>query len=277
MYVIKVGGSLGEDLVNVGADVARLAGRGAPVVVLHGGSAETERLGRQLGVSSRYLTARDGMRSRYTDPATLDLLTLAMAGRVKPRLTAHLVQRGVRAVGLTGIDGALVTAKKTPPVKAMLDERLSVVRDDLTGRVVAVNTELLRLLLGSGYLPVLSPPVIDPEVGPLNIDGDRLAAAIAVALGATHLVILSNQPGLLRDLADPASLIPSLPQRDFAEYLGFAQGRMRVKLQAAREALEGGVRQVILGDGRLPCPIATALAGQGTRLEPDLVTAEVVA
>jgi acetylglutamate/LysW-gamma-L-alpha-aminoadipate kinase len=276
MYVIKVGGSLGDELLNVCADVERLARQGESIVVLHGGSVEANRLSGQLGVPSRYLTARDGMRSRYTDPATLDVLTLAMAGRVKPRLTSHLVQRGVRAVGLTGIDGALVTAKKTPPVKAVLDDRLCVVRDDLTGRVVAVNTELLWVLLGAGYVPVLSPPVIDPEVGPLNIDGDRLASAIAVALAASHLVILSNQPGLLRDLADPASLILRLPQSDFTEYLGFAQGRMRVKLQAAQAALEGGVRQVILGDGRFPFPIAAALAGQGTRLESDLVREEVV-
>jgi acetylglutamate/LysW-gamma-L-alpha-aminoadipate kinase len=272
MYVIKVGGSLGDQLVNVCAGLQKLAARGEPVVVLHGGSAEANRLSQQLGVPMRYLRSSSGMHSRYTDPATLDVLTLAMAGRVKPSLTARLVRCGVRAVGLTGVDGALVRAKKTAPTKAYLDDRLVVVRDDLTGRVVEVNTELLRLLLAAGYMPVLSPPVIDPDVGPLNIDGDRLATAIAVALKATHLIILSNVPGLLRDPADPDSLVPRLSLASFAEHVELAQGRMRVKLLAAQEALTRGVRYVILGDGRLASPIEAALAGEGTILEIDTLT-----
>lgn len=266
MIVVKVGGSLGDQLVNVCADLRGLTERGEPVVVLHGGSAEAKRLHEQIGVPIRYLRSSSGLHSRYTDLATLDVLTLAMAGRVKPSLTSHLVRCGVRAVGLTGIDGALVLAKKTPPTKAYLDGSLRVVRDDLTGRVVSVNTGLLRLLLDAGYVPVLSPPVIDPDVGPLNIDGDRLASAIAVALAATDLVILSNVPGLLRDPADPASLVPRLSLRSFAEHVELAQGRMRVKLLAAQEALTRGVRRVILGDGRLASPIEAALAGQGTVL-----------
>jgi [amino group carrier protein]-L-2-aminoadipate 6-kinase len=272
MYVVKVGGSLGDQLVNVCADLQKLAARGERVVVLHGGSAEANRLSQQLGVPMRYLRSSSGMYSRYTDSATLDVLTLAMAGRVKPLLTAHLVRCGVRAVGLTGIDGALVRAKKTAPIKAYLDDRLVVVRDDLTGRVAEVNVELLHLLLAAGYVPVLSPPVIDPDAGPLNIDGDRLASAIAVALAATHLIILSNVPGLLRDPADPSSLVPRLSLASFAEHVELARGRMRVKLLAAQEAITRGVRYAVLGDGRLASPIEAALAGQGTTLEADTLT-----
>lgn len=272
MYVVKIGGSLGDQLGNVCAGIQRLAGRGEPVVVLHGGSMEANRLHDQLGVPVRHLRSSSGMHSRYTDAATLDVLTLALAGRVKPSLTAELVRRGVRAVGLTGIDGALVLAKKTPPAKVYLDGRLAMVRDDLTGRVVSIDPDLVRLLLGGGYVPVLSPPVLDPEAGPLNIDGDRLASAVAVALAATHLILLSNVPGLLRDPADPASLVPRLSLRSFAEHAELARGRMRVKLHAARDALAAGVRRVVLGDGRLASPIEAALAGEGTVLENDTPT-----
>jgi len=279
MYVIKVGGALGDELLQVCDDVRVLVERGVPLVLLHGGSVESNRLGQQLGVPSRYLTLPSGIRSRYTDRSTLDVLTMAMAGRVKPQLTARLVQCGVRAVGLTGIDGGLVLAKKTPPARAILDERPCVVRDDLTGRVAEVNTELLRLLLGAGYVPVLSPPVIDLEVGPLNIDGDRLAAAVAAAMRATHLIILSNVPGLLRDPArradDPENLVRRLSLGDFADHLELAQGRMRVKLLAAQEALRAGVDPVILGDGRRASPIQAALAGQGTTLTADFVPEEL--
>jgi acetylglutamate/LysW-gamma-L-alpha-aminoadipate kinase len=245
--------------------------------LVHGGSAEANRLGEQLSCPPRYLEAADGMRSRYTDAATLDVLTMAMVGRIKPRLVEQLGRLGARAIGLTGLDGRLVTARQTPPVKAIVDGRRSVVRDDHVGRITAINVDLLRLLLGAGYVPVISPPVLDPAIGPLNSDADRLAAALAVALGAEWLITLSNVPGLLRDAADPASLITSLTAADRDAALGFARGRMRVKLQAAYEALEGGVGRVVVGDGRLPQPIHAALRGAGTLLTSCARPEEAVA
>jgi [amino group carrier protein]-L-2-aminoadipate 6-kinase len=276
MHVIKVGGALGDELVNVCHNIHTLVSQRQQVVVVHGGSADANQLGTQLGQPPRYLTASNGMRSRYTDPATLDVLTMAMAGRVKPRLIEHLARLGVRAVGLTGLDGALVTAEKTPPAKLLVDDRLRVVRDDMTGRVTAVNTDLLRLLLDAGYVPVVSPPVLDPKLGSLNTDADRLAALLASALGAEYLILLSNVPGLLRDPSDPGSLVRTIPQHDLEAYVGLAQGRMRVKLLAAFEALKGGVAHVILGDGRRESPIDAALAGHGTTLIADPRTEEIL-
>jgi acetylglutamate/LysW-gamma-L-alpha-aminoadipate kinase len=190
-----------------------------------------------------------------------------MVGRVKPLLVAQLARLGVRAIGLTGIDGVLISAEKTPPVRAILDERLRVVRDDLTGRIVSINRELLDLLINAGYVPVVSPPVIDLNSGPLNIDADRLAAAIAVALRADQLLILSDVPGLLRDVNDPASLVPSILAGALDQYLELARGRMRVKLHAARDAINGGVARVVLADGRGSSPVLAALDGAGTTLE----------
>jgi acetylglutamate/LysW-gamma-L-alpha-aminoadipate kinase len=266
VYVIKVGGALGTTFSGVCNDIHALTSHGETVVVVHGGSAEANALGQQLGHPPRYLTTPSGMRSRYTDAATLDVLTLAMVGRVKPLLVAQLARLGVRAIGLTGIDGALITAEKTPPVRAILDERLRVVRDDLTGRIASINSELLDLLINAGYVPVVSPPVIDLNSGPLNIDADRLAAAIAVALRADQLLVLSDVPGLLRDIADPASLVRSIPAGEIEQYMELARGRMRVKLHAARDAIRGGVARVVLGDGRGSSPILAALGGAGTTL-----------
>lgn len=267
MYVIKVGGALGTTFSSVCNDIHALTSRGETVVVVHGGSAEANALGQQLGHPPRYLTSSTGMRSRYTDAATLDVLTLAMVGRVKPLIVAQLAGLGVRAIGLTGIDGVLVSAEKTPPVRAILDDRLRVVRDDLTGRIASINSELLDLLINGGYVPVVSPPVIDLNNGPLNIDADRLAAAIAVALRADQLLILSDVPGLLRDINDPASLVRSIPAGAIDEYMELARGRMRVKLQAARDAINGRVARVVLGDGRGSSPVLAALDGAGTTLE----------
>ncbi len=111
---------------------------------------------------------------------------------------------------------------------------------------------------------MLTPPAISAQGEAINVDGDRLAAEVAIALGAQRLVILMNVPGLLRDPDDEASLIPRLGPDDIEPHLPLARGRARVKLLAARRALEGGVLAVVLGDGRGECPLTRALGGSGT-------------
>ncbi|QFZ21159.1 [LysW]-aminoadipate kinase [Saccharothrix syringae] len=262
--MIKVGGSLGDDMSRACADIAALVGQGSSVVVVHGGGAESDRVARELGRPPRYLTARDGRRSRYTDAAALDALTLGMLGRVKPPLVVELLRLGVRAVGLSGVDGGLVTARRTPPARVVLDGEPRVVRDDLSGRITSVDPHLVRTLLAGGYTPVVSPPALDPEVGPLNVDADRFAARLAVALDADWLIVLSNVPGLLRDPDDPSSLVAEVPCDDLTAHLELAGGRMKVKLRSAGEARLAGVPHVVLADGRGPSPVLAARAGTGT-------------
>jgi len=159
-----------------------------------------------------------------------------------------------------------------------------VLRDDHTGKVTRVNTHLLHLLLAGGYLPVLCPPAISENNEAMNIDGDRAAAAIAAALGAECLVILSDVPGLLRDRHDLSTAIPSVRPEEMEAATGYAQGGMRKKLLGAREALDGGVPRVVLALGRGETPVGSALIGHGTVLlgtpsivdlqpAPDLVAA----
>lgn len=259
--MIKIGGSLDGDVTRACADIATLTSRGAEVVVVHGGGAAADRVGMELGRPPRHLTARDGRRSRYTDAAALDVLMLGILGRVKPAIVTTLVNLGVRAVGLSGVDGGMVSATRNRPARAILDGVEVIVRDDLAGRVSSVDPALPEALLASGFVPVVSPPAIGPD-GPLNVDADRLAAALAVALSATRLVVLSNVPGLLRDRHDPASLVTEVPADAPDAYLALADGRMKVKLRAAVEACRAGVGTVVLADGRADSPV---LAATGTR------------
>jgi acetylglutamate/LysW-gamma-L-alpha-aminoadipate kinase len=269
--VVKIGGSLDDRMRGACADVAELRRRGHRVVVAHGGGAEADRLGAQLGRTTRHLTSRSGVHSRYTDAEALDTLSTAILGRVKPALVAALLAQGVPAIGLSGIDAGVVTAVKTAPARVLVDGAERVVRDDLTGRIAAVDVRLLNLLLDAGYTPVLSPPALDPAAGPLNVDADRLAAAVAGALRADWLIVLSNVPGLLRDPADPDSLIEKVRHSDLADHVAAVGGRMRVKLRTAGEALAAGVARVVLADGRNPSPILAAREGQGTVFESDAV------
>ena len=147
------------------------------------------------------------------------------------------------------------------------DGRRRVLRDDYTGRVERVNTALLHSLLDAGYLPVLTPPAISYGGEAINVDGDRAAAATAVALGTDTLVILSNVPGLLERYPDESTLIRQIPAADLAGFMDMAQKRMKKKIMGAREALAGGVKRVIFADGRVRQPVQQALKGEGTTIE----------
>jgi acetylglutamate/LysW-gamma-L-alpha-aminoadipate kinase len=176
-----------------------------------------------------------------------------------------LQKKGVNAVGLSGIDGRLLEGSRKDAIKIIdSDGRKKVLRDDFTGKVEKVNTALLNLLLDNGYLPVITPPAISYAGEAINVDGDRAAAIIASSLKADKLIILSNVPGLLRDVKDETSLITHVDKAFVEESMAFAEGRFKKKVMGATEALHEGVREVVFADARVEGPISAAISGQGT-------------
>lgn len=267
VLVVKVGGAEGVDLDAVCADLADLHGEGRPWVLVHGGSAETNRVAEQLGHPPQHLVSVSGYTSRRTDRRTLEIFEMVYCGKTNKGIVERLQAGGVDAVGLSGLDGRLLEGRRKATIKVVdpATGRPRLVRDDYTGTVDRVNAGLLRLLLDAGHAPVLSPPAISTASEAINVDGDRAAARVAAALGAETLVILSDVPGLLERFPDEASLVPRLDRDRLAEAREqWAAGRMRIKLLAAEEALAAGVGQVILGDSRGEQPVRAALEGRGT-------------
>src|SRR2546423_11868778 len=155
--VVRCGGARGVAEGHVCADVAAFVGDGRRVVRAHGGSADIDRLGARLGVPQRQLVAPDGVVARYTDDATLEVLTLALAGAVKPRLVELLAREGVAAVGLTGLDRGLLLARRKAAQRALVEGRVVVVRDSHAGPLVAAKPRVPDPALEAGVLPVVSP------------------------------------------------------------------------------------------------------------------------
>jgi acetylglutamate/LysW-gamma-L-alpha-aminoadipate kinase len=266
IVVVKCGGNAALDLTGLCEGVVELIAAGRKPVLVHGGSAEMGRLAEQLGLRLRQLTAPDGVVTRYTDAATLDVLSMALTGRVKPALLCALDRHKVPAVGLTGLDAGLLRARRKKAVRAVVDGRPTVVRDDHSGRIVEVNTGLLRGLLDAGVVPVVSPPALAEDGEPVNTNADRAAAAVAAALRAHRLVFLTGAPGLLRDPGEPTSVLGSYTLPPAGEPApSWVAGGMTIKLVAAREALLAGVPQVWITDGRAARP-ALHGDGPGTRL-----------
>jgi acetylglutamate/LysW-gamma-L-alpha-aminoadipate kinase len=264
MIVVKVGGSEGIDYDALCEDVAEHWHDGQRVVLVHGGSAETNRVAERLGHPARFVTSPSGYTSRYTDRSTLEIFEMVYCGKMNKGLVERLQRRNVDAVGLSGLDGRLFEGKHKRSVRSVEGGKTIILRGDHTGTVDRVNVALLRLLLDHCYLPVLSPPGASYEGAAVNVDGDRAAAAVAVALSADALLLLSNVPGLLREFPDESSLIRGIPASDVASYLDVAQGRMKKKVLGAAEAVAGGVGRVVFADARGARPLRRALAGEGT-------------
>jgi len=272
MIVVKVGGGEGIDVAGVLEDVAELHQAGRRIVLLHGGSHETNEVATALGHPPRFITSPSGRTSRYTDRRTLDIFTMVYRGRINSHIVETLQARGVNAIGLSGADGRLLEGRRKATVRSVEGDKVKLLRDDHTGTIDRVNDALLRLLLDAGYLPVLTPPALSEDGVLINVDGDRAAGAVATALGAESLVILSNVPGLLRDVNDPASLVPLVDAHDPDAVTPYAQGRMRAKIDGAIRAVQGGVRQVVLASANAERPVHAALAGAGTIVRQGDVT-----
>jgi acetylglutamate/LysW-gamma-L-alpha-aminoadipate kinase len=265
MIVVKAGGNGSLDMNAVCADIANLVRQGEKVVLVHGGSHETNVISEKLGHPPRFVTSVSGYVSRYTDRETLEIFTMVTSGRINKLLVERLQQLGVNAIGLSGLDGRLLEGKRKSALRIVENGKQKILRDDYSGQIERVNVPLLATLMEAGYVPVVAPVAVSHDSEALNVDGDRVAAAISAALKAQKLVILSNVPGLLRNYPDETSLVPQISTQQAPRLLDmYAQGKMKKKMLGAIEALQDGVGQVVISDGRIAQPLYRALNGQGT-------------
>ena len=200
MIVVKAGGNGDLDIDAICTDIAGLVATGEQVVLVHGGSSETNRISERLGHPPRFVTSPSGHTSRYTDRETLEIFAMAVAGRINKLIVECLQQHGVNALGLCGMDGRLLEGRRKAALRIKDNGKLKVLRGEYSGIIERVNADLLRTLLNGGYVPVVAPLAISYQGEALNVDGDRAAAAIGRALQAEHMIILSNVPGLLLSL-----------------------------------------------------------------------------
>ena len=260
ILVVKLGGGEGLDLASSCDDLAQIAQQ-RPLVVVHGVSAIMNQMCQDLGVEVQSLMSPSGHSSRYTTPEVRDIFVRA-SELANERVVSALRQRGVNAVSVTG-DDIVVNGTRKKAIRAVVNGRVRVVRDDYSGSIQDVNTTPLMNLLEQGQIPVI-PPMATSDDGLLNVDGDRASAAVAGALHAEELLILSNVRGLYRNFSDEESFINEVPRSQMDNALNWAEGRMKRKVLGAQEALDSGVNRVIIGDGRVINPASEALAGAGT-------------
>lgn len=258
--VLKLGGGAGVDQAAVIQNLAERIRSGEQWVLVHGASDATNRLAEQVGYPAQSLVTANGHTSRYTDARTIEIFSAAAAS-VNQQITAHLAALDVNAVGLAGPN--IIQARRKTAIRAIREGRQIIVRDDYTGTITGINTSLLQTLLDAGMTPVIAPVAMGEAFERLNVDGDLVAANVARELNAHTLIILSNVPGLLRDVSNPASLVSQFSLDELSTYEPLAAGRMKKKLLAAQQAQ---TTRMILADSRIATPIDAALTGGGTHI-----------
>ena len=266
MIVVKVGGGTSLDVDAVVSDIASLHAQGTKLLLVHGGAQTTNAVAEALGHPPQFVTSETGHVSRRTDRRTLEIFEMVYCGQLNKMWVEKLQRRGINAVGLSGLDGRVFEGTRKDTLRIRVDGRRIVLRDDWTGTVERVNTQLLQLLIDAGYFPVLTPPGASASGEAINVDGDRAAAMVAGAFKAEALVILTDTPGLLRAFPDESTLIAEIPRAQADRFMQFAEGRMKKKVMGAVEAIGEGVGKVIFADGRVSEPISRALAGGGTHI-----------
>jgi acetylglutamate/LysW-gamma-L-alpha-aminoadipate kinase len=260
MLVIKIGGSL-VDLDPLLQDIAACQ---EPLLVVHGANRELNDLSTRLGHTPRMVTSERGEVSRFTDALTMDHFLMAYAGKQNKRIVERLRALGANAVGLTAMDGGIAVGRRKPDLRIKEGDKIKVLHGDHSGTIEQVEPRLLRLLINSGYLPVVTPPAISRDGIAINVDGDRLAMEIASALGADRLLIFADTPGFMRDVSDDRSVIPQIHLDEVEHLAEYGKGRARVKLLAAAQAIRHGIKAVGLLDGRGEHPLIRAFEGAGT-------------
>jgi acetylglutamate/LysW-gamma-L-alpha-aminoadipate kinase len=272
--VVKIGGARAVDPAGAVGDVAHLVANGESVVVVHGGSTAVDETLDRLGEEATYVETPGGVVGRFTDETTMEVFSMVMPGKLNTDLVATLREAGVDALGLSGVDGGLLTGPRKSAVRVVEDGKKKIKRGDHSGKLTDVNAHLLETLLESGYTPVVSPPMLADDGTPVNTDADRAAAAVAGALGA-RLVVLTDVAGVYADPDDESTLIESVTTpAEWADLEDAGEGFMTKKLMAAKEALTGGASEVIVADANVRDPIVAALDGGGTHVSPDAVEDE---
>jgi acetylglutamate kinase len=258
VVVVKYGGAVMEKAglaASFAQDVTLLRSVGIKPVIVHGGGPAVTQLSARLGIETTFV---DGL--RVTDADTLDVATMVLAGKLNTDVVSSLVAGGVKAVGLSGVDGQLLLARKADGPDL-----------GFVGEVVHVDAAVIATLLDASFVPVVASIAMDATGQAYNVNADVVAAELAVALGAHKLVYLNDVPGLIGPSGDLLSELSVDNAEELLATRGVVDGGMIPKLESAVRALHAGIERVHLVDGRVEHAVVLELftpEGIGTMITP---------
>lgn len=259
--VIKLGGdlvkgTLPSELLN---DIGSLS-KHHQIMLVHGGGDVVTETAAKLGKPQKFVVSPDGIRSRYTDRETMDIFTMVMSGLIAKKLVETLAKAGIRAVSISGLDGGVLRASRKKKL-VIVDERgrKMIIDGGYTGRMQTADPTVPDVLLEKGFIPVVSPVAMGEESEPLNVDSDRAAAYLAMGSKAGAILFLTDVRGLTLEgrFVDRLTVEQA---RQSVPKIGFG---MQKKILAGIEAMEGGVKEVMVASGFGAAPVTAAIEHRG--------------
>lgn len=265
MIVVKAGGrALIKNRNGILDSIASRASMG--IVFVHGGGDIVTEYSKRMGIEPKFVISPQNIRSRYTDAEEMDVYNMVMSGKINKEIVAYLVSKGLKVVGLSGVDSGMLKAERKKKI-VVIDERgrKRVIEGGYTGTITDVNVKLLEELIKDGYLVIISPVAIGSEGELLNVDGDQAAAMIAKALKADALIILTDVEGLILN----GSLVKELTPKEARELLPLIGPGMNRKVMLAADAVDSGVGRCIICSGLSSDPLSSLDSGSGTLIRPE--------
>ena len=263
MMIVKIGGGA---TINIGGIVNDLAEMREPVIVVHGANAVRDQLAKDLNKERKVIISVSGYSSVLSDETVIDLQMMAYAGLKNKRIVEMCQQQGINAVGLSGLDGKVIQGRRNKGIRIREDGKLKIVRD-FSGKPREVNKDLLELLIGHGYTPILCVPILDENNVAINSENDDIVTVLQNRLHADKIVQLIEAPGFLDDKDDPNSLVRKISRNELIRREEQVGGRMKRKMLALRKLFEEGAGTVYISDGRTDHPVKDALERKGTIIQ----------
>lgn len=263
MIIVKIGGGESLDLKAIVSDLADLE---EAFVIVHGANALRDAVAEQMGYTKQVITSAKGYSSVFSDKDALDAILMAYSGLRNKRIVELCQRKGINAVGLTGLDGRIVEGERNRGIR-VIENGKKMIKRDLSGKPRSVNAHLLRLLIDNGYTPVLTIPIADESGAAINTENDDVVCKLQQALDAHTVVQLIEAPGFMEDANDVSTLVSRLSREELAQREQGVAGRMKRKMYALNKLARGGVKRIIISDGRTAHPVRDALGGSGTWIE----------
>jgi acetylglutamate/LysW-gamma-L-alpha-aminoadipate kinase len=260
MIIIKIGG--GES-VNIQGIIENLKELKSKFVIVHGANALRDNLGTRLGIERKIITSISGYQSVFSDKATMDLQFMSYSGLKNKRIVELCQQNGINAIGLSGIDGKLIQAKRNKGIKVFENNKKKIVRD-FSGKPVKINKELLELLLDNGYVPVITIPILDEQNIAVNSENDDIVVLLQQTLNADTVIHFIESKGLLKTENNAESYFNRLNLKQLKDFEQTVQGRIKRKILSLIKLLNNNTKKIIIADGRTKNPVNKALNNIGT-------------
>ncbi|GIW66009.1 MAG: acetylglutamate kinase [Candidatus Parcubacteria bacterium] len=261
MLIIKIGGSKNINLEYLADDISyMIKNSDEKIIIIIGANQYRNELAQKLNIQIRIIESESGYKSVFTDNNIIDLILMSYAGLVSKKFVSLLIKRKINAISLSGIDGELIIAKRKKFLTAKIDGKIKLIDNNLTGKVIEINKNLIDMLLENKFILVISQPVITAEGEIVNVDNEQLIYFLAKEYKPTKIIMVIDKPGILKNINDENSLIRNFNLNDIDKLLNqnLTYG-FKKKLLNIKNILTNFDSEIFITDGRIKNCIQDAL------------------